>query len=282
MKFFADRVTKTSIPIHVVTKRKLKAWLGKQSKSTKAWLKSVEFSADRGEVILVPGSGGSVALVVAGAGKNLDTWSLSPLPGKLPKGRYTLANELDAEAATLAALGWGLGCYRYSEYKSKPRHPSAQLVWPKHCDRAEARRLIAAVTLGRDLVNKPAADLGPAQIASRVRSLAKTHNAKVRIISGQQLQKGFPSIYTVGKAAAKDRQPRLCDLTWGRPKDPKITLVGKGVVFDSGGLDIKSAAGMRLMKKDMGGAASVLALAHLIMDAKLRVRLRVLVPTVEN
>ncbi len=282
MKYFADSASKTTISITPVAKRDLKGWLDRQPKATRTWLKENGFKADGGEVALLPGAGGKIAGVVLGLGKKDELWSYAALPKALPKGRYRLDADLDAESATLAALGWALGSYAYERYKSKPVAKGSTLVWPKGCNRREATSLATAMFLGRDLINTPAEDLGPADIANQVRALGRKHKAKVSVVSGAALKRGYPAIFAVGKGATATRGPRLCDLTWGRASHPKLTLVGKGVVFDSGGLDIKNATGMRLMKKDMGGAASMIGLASMIMDAKLPVRLRLIIPTVEN
>jgi len=183
-------------------------------------------------------------------------------------------------AATRAALGWALDTYVFDRYREKVR-PSAELVWPARADRAAVLRRAGGVGLVRDLVNTPSADMGPAELAAAARKLAREFKARCGItVGGDLLKKGYPMIHAVGRAS--DRAPRLIDLTWGRPRDPKVTLVGKGVCFDSGGLDLKGAQGMKQMKKDMGGAAQVLGLARMIMMAGLPVRLRVLIPAVEN
>jgi leucyl aminopeptidase len=198
----------------------------------------------------------------------------------LPKGTYSIAGRLRAGDATVAALGWALGGYHFGRYR-KTKGPRAVLVWPKDADRPAVERAAAATTIARDLINTPAADMGPAELAAAARQLARRHGAKIKVIVGEDLlRRRYPAIHAVGRASS--RAPRLIDLTWGRAKAPLVTLVGKGVCFDSGGLDLKSASGMKLMKKDMGGAANVLGLAHMIMAAKLKLRLRVLIPAVEN
>ena len=195
-------------------------------------------------------------------------------------GRYAWDGRLPEDEADVAALGFGLACYRFERYKKRDRGLPT-LVWPTGADKADVTRQLEATFLGRDLVNTPAEDMGPTALAEAARKLARQHGARCTVTVGDKLlEKNYPTIHTVGRAAAD--APRLIDLRWGRPSDPKVTLVGKGVCFDSGGLDIKPAGGMLLMKKDMGGAAIVLGLAHAIMSAGLRVRLRVLVPAVEN
>jgi len=199
----------------------------------------------------------------------------------LPGGPWRIETPLPAEAATTAALGWAHGCYRFERYRSKPRGAaSASLVPPQLADMAYVRRMSAAIAMARDLINMPAADLSPERLADEALALARANGAEGRCITGDALREGYPAIHAVGQAAAS--APRLVDFTWGDPAAPKVTLVGKGVCFDTGGLDIKPPAGMLLMKKDMGGAACVLALARMVMESALPVRLRVLVPAVEN
>jgi leucyl aminopeptidase len=224
---------------------------------------------------------GSPAGVVLGLGEDANLWSAAGLPKALPAGQYRFAPEPEAEDAARFALGWALGAYRFTRYKEDKDGDRAELVWPAAADRQGTERAARATWLVRDLVNTPAADLGPAELAEAAASLATEHGASCETISGEHLlAQGYPAIHAVGRASA--RAPRLVDLTWGAEDHPKVSLVGKGVCFDSGGLDLKTAAGMRLMKKDMGGAATVLGLAHMVMAAGLPVRLRVLVPAVDN
>jgi leucyl aminopeptidase len=232
-------------------------------------------------------SAGALAGAVLGIGEegggdpmNRPELAIGLLPSVLPPGLYHLS---DAVAdARLAAVAWGLGAYRFRRYKSgSGEDAAAQLKMPRGADLECVLATVEAVWLGRDLINTPASDMGPQELEDAARQLARTHAADVSSIVGDDLlARNFPLIHAVGRAAA--RPPRLIDMSWGDPAAPKVTLVGKGVCFDSGGLDIKSDSAMLLMKKDMGGAASVLALAHMIMDRKLPVRLRVLIPAVEN
>src|SRR5271170_6497589 len=186
----------------------------------------------------------------------------------------------DGADTTQLALGWALGTYAFTRYHAKTRNAAA-LVWPERADRGRVERLARAVFLARDLVNTPAGDLGPEELAAAAVQVAERAGACHRVIVGDDLlAENYPTIHAVGRAST--RAPRLVDMVWGEPSAPKVTLVGKGVCFDSGGLDLKTAAGMRMMKKDMAGAAIVLGLAQAIMDAKLPVRLRVLLPCVEN
>src|SRR5262249_29049688 len=202
------------------------------------------------------------------------------LAGSLPEGVYRLVEEgLDPAKQSGAALGWALGPYAFGRYRTKDRR-FASLAWPTRARRAPVEPAVPALFLVRDLVNTPAGDMGPAELAQAAEQVARRHGAKIAVTVGEALLAGnYPAIHAVGRASA--RAPRLIDLRWGE-KGPRVTLVGKGVCFDSGGLDIKSAANMKLMKKDMGGAAHMLALAQMIMAAALPVRLRLLIPAVEN
>ena len=254
-------------------------WLKGQPAATQTWVKSTGFTGKAGSHCLLPGPAGGLDRVIAGVDWSAGPWSIAGLRGKLPAGRYHIDAELDAAQATDAALGWCLAGYRFDSYRAQERS-EAVLVWPKAADRAAVARDAAAIALVRDLVNTPAGDMGPAELAAAARTLARAHGAKVSVIVGDTLlRKNYPMVHAVGRASS--RAPRLIDLRWGRT-GPRVTLVGKGVCFDSGGLDLKPAAGMKLMKKDMGGSAHVLGLASMIMAAKLPVRLRVLIPAVEN
>lgn len=286
MDNFANRANAKTIPIVALTSKAYKDWLKRQPKATQGWLEATEFKPDAGNVALLPGRDGVLAKVVLGLGKRSSDpskaplWAYAALPGKLPKGRYELEGELDASEANDAALGWALATYSFNRYLSKPKS-FPTLVWPKQADRKAVARARNATFLARDLVNTPAGDLGPAEVAEQAASLAEQFDAELEVTVGEQLLSGnYPAIYAVGKGSP--RAPRLIDLRWGDEDAPKLTLVGKGVVFDTGGLDLKNSSGMKLMKKDMGGAATVLGLAQMIMDAELPVRLRVLVPAVEN
>jgi len=273
-----------AIPIVAVTARDFSSWHKEQAPATAAWLESLGFTGEAGKTALVPGSEGKLGLVVQGVNRDEPTWSLAGLPESLPEGSYRLDFDADAlfgaGGATKVALGWALGSYGFTRYK-KPKRGWAKLVWPKGADQGAAERLAEAMMLTRDLVNTPAEDLGPAELAEAVETVAKRFGARVhQIIGDELLAENYPMIHAVGRGSA--RAPRLLDLTWGDKSHPKLTLVGKGVCFDTGGYDIKAAAGMKLMKKDMGGAATVLGLAQAIMAAGLKVRLRLLIPAVEN
>lgn len=277
--------TVTIIPL---TKAGLSGWLESQPPARKdaiaAWVKAVNFTAEAGATAFLPGEGGAVARLLVGVPALDDLWGLAGLPGSLPPGSYRLDEQTDADldgrAATRLALGWALGSYRFDRYK-KVEKGFAGLVWPKHADQGAVQRTATATYLLRDLVNTPANDLGPAELANAASALAEEFEAALDVIVGDDLlDRDYPAIHAVGRASP--REPRLIDLRWGNPDHPKVTIVGKGVCFDSGGLDIKPSSGMLLMKKDMGGAAHALALARMVMMAGLPVRLRVLVPAVEN
>jgi len=273
-----------AIPITPLTKKQLPAWLEEAPDHERNWVRAIGFSADPGKHALVPGNEGRFARVVVGLGDADDTrrtmWGLAGLPGELPEGCYRLETIPEGADPTRLALGWALATYAYSRYSSKTR-PDAILAWPEGADRGRVERLARAIFLARDLANTPAGDLGPDELAAEAVQVAKAAGARHRVIVGDQLlAENYPTIHAVGRAAAK--APRLVDIMWGDEAAPRVTLVGKGVCFDTGGLDLKTASGMRLMKKDMAGAAIVLGLAQAIMDAGLPVRLRVLLPLVEN
>jgi leucyl aminopeptidase len=207
-----------------------------------------------------------------------DPFRAGALPGVLPAGTYRFANPTNG--AALAALAFALGAYRFARYR-KTDDKTVRLELPDGVDGDDLSRIVEGVWLARDLINTPANDMGPAELEYAARALATRHEAKVRAVVGDDLLKeNFPLIHAVGRAA--DRAPRLIDITWGDPSHPKITLIGKGVCFDTGGLDIKPESGMLNMKKDMGGAACMLALAHMLMSRGTKIRLRVLLPMVEN
>lgn len=280
-KYLVTKRNPSTTPIHVIGgEAALKVWLKSQSKTVANWVTASNFKASAGEHCLVPGRDGTLSKVLAGIAKRWDPWQLSKLPAVLPKGRYNIETQLSKEQADLAALGWALGTYRFDRYKKKP-HTFAELVWPAGANTERVSVLVQAIALGRDLINTPAEDLGPAELAAAAREVAQEFGAKVREVVGDALLKeNYPLIHAVGRAST--RAPRLIDFQWGDPKHPKVTLVGKGVCFDTGGLDLKPADAMKLMKKDMGGAATVLSIARAVMALGLPVRLRVMIAAVEN
>ena len=241
------------------------------------------FAAKPGACLTLPDATGKIAQVVFGVenetSKFRDPFRAGQLPGLLPPGVYRFAN-IGPHDARLATLAFALGSYRFGRYR-KPDASSARLVPPDGVDVADIVRITEAAALARDLINTPSNDMGPEELALTAERLAQRFGAKFNCVVGDDLtRQNFPLIHAVGMASP--RAPRLIDFTWGNPAHPKVTLVGKGVCFDTGGLDLKPSSSMLIMKKDMGGAANVLALALMVMDARLRLRLRVLIPAVEN
>lgn len=274
---FADQ-TDLSRPIYLYSKPDLEH--GVADPLIRKWIGESGFAAVAGEFQLLPAKDGTLGGALFGVGASVDESPLisGGLATRLPKGVWHLENA--GEAADALALGFGLGSYRFDRYK-KPDPVNSQLVVPDGVDREALERLLRGCFMARDLVNTPVNDMGPADLEAAFRSLAGRHDAAVSTIEGEALlEHNFPMIHAVGRASVS--APRLLDMRWGPADAPKVTLVGKGVCFDTGGLDIKPPAGMLLMKKDMGGAANVLGLASMIMDADLPVRLRVLIPAVEN
>jgi leucyl aminopeptidase len=264
--------------LHIVDKQSLEMWLKAQRARQAAGAQG--FKAEPFQIAVLPGEkGGWSALVAVAAAESLGPWCLAKAAQSLPEGSYRLAGG----AAGPAMLGWLLGQYRFDRYKQERDATGARILLIDDPVRAEEAVLVAAATAQvRDLVNIPAGDLGPAELEAEARKLASECGAKIKVTKGVELEQGYPMIAAVGRAASADRAPRLIELEWGDETKPRIALVGKGVVFDSGGLDIKPSSGMRLMKKDMGGAAHVLALARLVMKSRLPVHLHLLIPAVEN
>jgi len=253
------------------------------SSAERAWVGAQSWAAKQGTVLLLPNGQGGVGGVLLGTGgKDWATQSpllLGVLPAALPPGDYRFASPLpDPELAAVAFLA---GSYRFTRYKTANGPKPKRLVLPEDANREEVLALAEALYFGRDLINTPANDLGPAELEAAARELANAFGGSVKVTEGSGLLSyNFPMIHAVGRAS--DRPPRLIDLRWGSEQAPKVTIVGKGICFDSGGLDIKPSSAMALMKKDMGGAASALAFALLVMRAKLPMRLRVLIPAAEN
>ena len=264
---------KQAVPLHAIAAKDVNSWIRRIP-----FLKACGFSGKEGELRLVPGRGG-VAQAVLGLGRTKDALALAAFSEQLPDGVYRLGEVPDFCGGASAALAWILGLYAFDRYR-KPKKRNLKLVLPEGVDSAEVERLAEGVILARDLVNTPANDMGPAELAEAARRLAKAHGAKFRAVSGAALARDYPLIVAVGQGS--DRAPQLIELIWGHAKAPKVTLVGKGVCFDTGGYNLKPTSGMGTMKKDMGGAAVVLGLAGMLMDAKLNMRLRVLIPAVEN
>jgi leucyl aminopeptidase len=272
-------------PIWLVRPATLDATLAELTPAQRAWVKALGFKGAARKHVLVPADDGSIAGALLGLGDS-DGLGAEPapvlvglLPSLLPAGDWRLASQVGDPALGLVA--WGLGSYRFRRYKSGNGDAMPRLVLPAGADGASVGHIVEAITHGRDLVNTPANDMGPEELEAAARALALRHGAEVRSIIGDDLlTEKFPLIHAVGRAST--RAPRLVDITAGRADAPKVTIVGKGICFDTGGLDIKPSSAMLLMKKDMGGAAAALALAHMVLAHRLDVRLRVLLPIAEN
>ncbi len=285
---YLSKTRSGAIPLTVIEPGDFTRWRKSLTPTERAWVKSNGFDGRAGSHCLLAGSKGALDRVVIG-GVPSTIWEWSAVARVLPPGRYSIGMGLEneqpeTESATTAAMGWALAGYAYTPYKAgkgKGNELTALLVWPRAADRAYVLAAVRAICLVRDLINVPANDMGPTALAQAASKLARKHKATFRTIVGKALLKqNYPAIHAVGRASTD--APRLIDMKWGKRTHPKVTLVGKGVCFDSGGLDIKSAAGMKLMKKDMGGAANTLGLASMIMERRLPVRLRLLIPAVEN
>jgi leucyl aminopeptidase len=277
-----------AIPLHLLTESEFAAWLATQPGGARDWLAAHQFRAEAGRILTVPGGAGQIGLAVAGLGSGTGVQGLTPAHAaawseRLPGGVYRLATELPRAAADAVAFGWLNGHYRFQRYRSTPPAdvPRARLCVPAGADESLARAAAAACALARDLINTPASDLGPAELADAAAAVATRAGARLAVTTGDDLlSANFPLIHAVGRASS--RAPRLIDLRWGDPDAPSVTLVGKGVCFDTGGLAIKPSTAMLLMKKDMGGAAVALGAAQLLMAMSAPVALRLLIPAVEN
>jgi leucyl aminopeptidase len=276
----ADRGQKAR-PIHLVDKDSFEAWAKLRPAEDRALLEAHGFDGKTGFAYVILPRGGNFEVVSAVKNASeLSPWCLAKLGETLPEGAYKLAEGEPGKAA----LGWLLAQHRFDRYRSKQetKRGFRVLVSGDAASIDATVRLAEATALVRDLVDTPAADLGPAELEQAVREAANELGAQVRITSGEDLAQGYPLIAAVGNGAETNRAPRLIELEWGKPDDPRIAIVGKGVCFDTGGLDLKPASGMRIMKKDMGGAAHALALVRLIIAERLPVRLHLLIPAVEN
>ncbi|OEZ00100.1 MULTISPECIES: leucyl aminopeptidase family protein [Stenotrophomonas] len=263
--------------LHVMNREQFAAWRAQQAPALVAWLDAQHFNGSGCSVVLLPGEHGLAGAIV-GVGDSGDAYAYAHAPFALPEGTvWQLADALPAPIETLLHLGWGLGSYRFARYRKPNRAPAQLVATPA----AEVRDVITASLRVRDWVNTPTEDMGPQQLEDAARELAAAHGGQVEVITGDALlEQNFPAIHAVGRAS--HRAPRLIALRWGQAGRPHVALVGKGVCFDTGGLDIKPADGMRNMKKDMGGAAHALALAGLIMAQDLPVQLTLLIAAVEN
>ncbi len=282
MPVFETTPSASAIPISFATRANWDAIAATLPAQARQFARANNFAAKPGECLTLPGADGAIAHVVFGleddGAKWRDLFRPGQLPGLLPPGLYRFDNV--PHDARLGALAFALGSYRFGRYRQNET-PDVRLVPPDGVDIVDVTRMAEAAALARDLINTPSNDMGPEELASAAQQLATRYDADFDCIVGDDLvHRNFPLIHAVGMAST--RAPRLVDFRWGDPAHPKVTLVGKGVCFDTGGLDLKPSTGMLIMKKDMGGAANVLALASMVMDAKLKVRLRVLIPAVEN
>ena len=268
-----------AVPIMAVRKDSLPAWLEQHPRS-REWLSRIGFKAEPGTFAFLPDADGRAESIIASPATGAPVYAFAGLPTALPEGKYVLQMEEQGVSPADAALGWALGSYAFTAYTTPKRAP-ATLVWPADADQREVERIARSVFLARDMINTPAEDMGPEHLADAVGKVADAHGAKLDVIVGDDLlRQNYPTIHIVGRASA--RPPRLIDLRWGDKSAPKVTLVGKGVCFDTGGLDLKTHDGMLQMKKDMGGAAVTLGVANALMDAGTPIRLRLLIPAVEN
>ncbi|SEQ16205.1 leucyl aminopeptidase family protein [Thalassovita taeanensis] len=273
----------TALPVHIIEADALEGWVASQPAPVQTWVQAAGFKAAIGRSLLIPGADGAPEAVLVGYGtaaqRKRARFHLAAAVSGLPGGAYRIASGLPADRAEEEALGWLMAGYVFDRYRVQTA-PAARLVAPEGVDAAKLEVIAAGEFLTRDLINTPASDMGPVALEAACAALAGQHGAHIEVIRGEALlAQNFPMIHAVGRAS--DQAPRLIDLRWG-DSGPTLTLVGKGVCFDTGGLDLKPAAGMGLMKKDMGGAATVLGLAHMIMALGLKLRLRVLIPAVEN
>lgn len=270
-----------ALPLIPLVESQFAAWLEGQEETLRRWLTASGFKARPGSFSLIPGPDGRLRAVAAGISRADDLWALGGLPAALPEGDYALdVAGFDAGQIERLTLGWALGAYQFVRYR-QPKRAMARLALHPACAAERIENVVAAVTLARDLINTPAEDLMPEHLAEATQALAQKFGATFEQTIGEALlTSNFPVIHAVGRASV--HPPRLLDLRWGDSTHPQVTLVGKGVCFDSGGLDLKPSSAMRLMKKDMGGAATALGLARLIMSAGLPIRLRVLIAAVDN
>jgi leucyl aminopeptidase len=269
----------SAIPLELVTSKGVGPWTKAQADRIRMLVDATAFRGDAGKTLLVPGADGSIEKVLVGVGDASDGFVLANLPGSLPPGDYALGVAPEGLKADTLALGWADGAYRFTKYKAPTEKPR-RLVLSAEVDAEEVSRQAEAIDWLRDLVNTPPCDMGPVEIAAAATAMAREFGADVSVTEGKALEDGFPMIYAVGKGAVQG--PRFVEIMWGKESDPKVAIVGKGVAFDTGGLNLKGGDNMRLMKKDMGGAAHALAIARLIMETKLPVRLTCITPLVEN
>ncbi len=277
-----DKKENKSVPITLVRADEFENWKSGQSPTDQTWVESNNFKALKGSTLIFSSDSGNRKSVIASAGDgNMTPWDFAKIASSLPDGHYHFETKMKRETANTAAFGWAMAHYNFDYYLKDKKNKNAVLFVADECDFSLVMTIIKGTFLTRDLVNTPTCDMGPSELATVCEEIAKTHKAHIQIKVGEQLlEAGYRTIHAVGRAAEK--APRLIDMTWGNESAPKVTLVGKGVCFDTGGLDIKSADSMLIMKKDMGGAAHVLGLGLMIMELGLDVRLRILIPAVEN
>ncbi len=276
---FVDQ-SNASLPVQFVLASRWGAWLEAQDAAHRGWLDSTGVGGAAGDFAVLPGPDGKASSAVLVLPDSPTLWDFGALATRLPAGTWKLGDTAPV-SPTDAAVAIGLGTWRFERYKAKKGKEGATILWPDNAAKARATAMIDSICLARDLITTPSSDMGPAELAEAAQQLGQKHGARINVIVGDDLlAQNFPMIHAVGRAST--RAPRLIDLTWGEESDPKVTLVGKGVCFDTGGLDLKPAAGMLNMKKDMGGAATMMAVAGMVMACKLPVRLRLLVPAVEN
>ncbi len=279
LPFIADAAP-NAVPIHALRASEWSQWSEGRADALKRLAAAHDFQAQNGRILLAPATDGSIERVLFGVGDKANAIIMGALAQHLPAGDYRIAAAPREFDTTLIAIAWGLGAYVFDRYKKRKR-PAPRLLAPEGADMAEAQRIVRAAWLARDLVNTPTNDMGPDALHAVAEAVARAHGAAFEAIVGDDLlTQNYPLIHAVGRASAQ--APRLLHLSWGDPSAKKLALVGKGVCFDTGGLDLKPSAGMRVMKKDMGGAAHALALAQIVMDAKLNVKLDVYLPVVEN
>lgn len=271
-----------SVPISLISSADFENWQETKSSADQAWIKANNFKAAKGKVLVFASSEGKNITVAAGTGDGeMTPWDYANIAASLPDGNYHFETGLEKQAANAAAFGWAMAHYAFDYYQQEKTDKNALLCVPSNCDLQLVLSIAKGTYLTRDLVNTPTCDMGPPELARICQALADNYGARVKITTGDELlEAGYNTIHTVGRAAEKE--PRLIDMAWGKEDAPKVTLVGKGVCFDTGGLDIKPSNAMITMKKDMGGAAHVLGLGQIIMENKLNVRLRILIPAVEN
>lgn len=288
---FLSKPKSVNIPVICMNAERYTVWAKDKGDAIQKRLKGAGFTGKAGQFTVVFKDDGGIDFILAVISSPLKIYDLSAVAlfvqaqfgaDTIKAASFTLvADGFTAADFEKAYTGWALGCYRYGAYKKFDKD-TPKLLWGKDVDQARVMATVEAVTLLRDLVNAPANDLGPAELAAAAEKLAGQHKASYKVTQGKKLEQGFPLVHMVGQAAVKGREPRLIEIQWGNKKHPALTLVGKGVCFDTGGLDLKPSQFMRYMKKDMGGAAHALGLAHMIMSLKLPVQLTVIIPAVEN